>query len=202
MARVLGVLAGRDMPLEQLREWTHWADVILAADSAADRLAEIGVSPDVTIGDFDSIESHPEGFESIHDPSQESTDCDKLLWHAIALGHTEITLASIEGDRLDHMLATLHSAAKHPIDVRVALRTGVGWILCGPIDRTIETSAGQRVSLIPLSECQGVSIEGVAWPLQCAELHPIGLTSISNQSLEARIRVAIQSGIAFLYLGT
>src|SRR5262245_29078766 len=36
VAKTLGVLAGRDMPLDLLQKWAHSADLILAADAGAD----------------------------------------------------------------------------------------------------------------------------------------------------------------------
>lgn len=187
------------MPLGQLRRWTEWAEVIFAADSGADRLAELGIEPDAVLGDLDSISRRSEGDDNWLDSDTETTDCDKLLLFAIAQGHREITLASIEGDQLDHMIATLHSAAKHPIDVQIALRTGVGQVLVGSTDVVLAIAPNRRVSLLPLTECKGVSIEGVEWPLLGVDLHPLGQTSIGNRSSSSEIHVHIESGVAFLY---
>ncbi len=197
---MLGVLAGRDMPTCQLQRWATEADMILAADAGADILLEIGVRPDYIIGDLDSIQGGS-AESSVHlDPDQSSTDCDKLLTKSIELGHEKITLACVEGDQLDHMIATLHSAARHPIHVQVALRTGIGFLLVSGETREIQTEPDRRVSLLPLAHCEGVTLKGVEWPLDSDSITPLGLTSIGNRAVSSQISVEILSGVAFLYV--
>src|SRR5512142_918080 len=102
------------MPPALLRAWADSAEVVLAADAGADRLLEAGTRPTVIVGDLDSLSERGKrlGVEIIHVPSQDSTDCDKLLQLALTMGHGAITLASVEGDSLDHLLATVFSALR------------------------------------------------------------------------------------------
>ena len=200
ITKVLGVLAGRDMLASQLVKWANEADVILAADAGADILLGIGVVPDWVIGDLDSIQSGTDCPNVIQIEDQNSTDCDKLLIKAIELGVNQITLACVEGDQLDHMLATLHSAARHPIHVQVALRTGVGRLLISGDRFGIETQLGRRVSLLPLADCEGVSLTGVEWPMVRASLSPLGSTSIGNRAISNQVVAEVVNGVAFLYV--
>src|SRR5687767_14285972 len=111
--RVLGVLSGSDMPILLLKKWADSAQIVFAADAGLDRLLEIGIEPDVVVGDFDSVRGLDRfRNERVHDANENSTDADKLLALAKGRGFASITLASVEGDQLDHMIATLHSAAK------------------------------------------------------------------------------------------
>ncbi len=197
---MLGVLAGRDMPTSQLQHWVAEADTILAADAGADILLEIGIRPNYVIGDLDSIQAGLEQSSVHHDPDQSLTDCDKLLAKSIELGHEKITLSCVEGDQLDHMIATLHSAARHPIHVQVALRTGIGFLLVTGEKIEIQTEPGRRVSLLPLAHCDGVTLKGVEWPLDNDSITPLGQTSIGNKAVLSRICVEILSGVAFLYV--
>lgn len=203
MTKALGVLAGQDMPDALLAKWARDADLVLAADAAANRLHKIGVVPTAIIGDLDSIDHGPLAdsiAEIVHLPDQESTDCDKLLSYAESQGITDITLAAIEGDRLDHMLATLHSAAKSPLRIRFALRDGVGWVLRNGDDVDIPTQAGRRVSLLALTPVESVSFRGVEWPLEKSPLSPIGPTSISNRATNDSVHVHVLDGVAALFL--
>jgi thiamine pyrophosphokinase len=201
--RVLGVLAGSDMPPDLLRAWADSADVVLAADAGADRLVEAGARPSKIVGDLDSISDSAKamGVEVVCIADQDTTDCDKLLHMAAADGYEEVTLASIEGDSLDHLLATVFSALRSQIPVRFALRRGVAWLLRAQGARaalTIRPGADRRVSLIPLTACKGVVLEGVRWPLRDAELDPTGLVSVSNRSSADEVRASIQEGSALL----
>ena len=199
--RALGVLAGNDMPFSLLKKWAHSADIIFAADAGLDRLLEIGVEPAVVIGDFDSVQGLDQfQNERVHDRDENSTDCDKLLKMAGEREIAAITLASVEGDQLDHMLATLHSAARSPLKVRIALRRGMAWILNAGDVVTVETQPGRRVSMIPLEEVRGATIRGVKWPLEDADLHPSGMTAVSNLASEKEVKAAIGSGAALLFV--
>ncbi|HEY0866381.1 MAG TPA: thiamine diphosphokinase [Fimbriimonas sp.] len=199
--RVLGVLAGEDMPLGALGRWAASAEILLAADGGADRLRAIGLVPDATIGDLDSIlpESREIQRETVHDPDQDTSDCDKLLALAQRRGHRGITLASVEGDLLDHMIGTLSSAVASPLEVRFALRRGVGWILKGAAARTVGCRSGSRVSLLPLGTAT-ISMAGVEWPLVDRELSLGGKTSLSNRATQDRIVVRQRQGASLLYV--
>lgn len=199
--KVLGVLAGDDMPSTLAERWCGSADVIYAADGGADRVHRYGFSPTLVIGDMDSVSgSHPLS-EWHHDPSQDSTDCDKLIRVAHERGHTDLTLLGAEGNQLDHTLATLHSAAKAPIRVRLALRTGLGWILRSGGILHVPTEIGRRVSLLPLTRSQGVTLHGVQWPLFEAELDATGMSSISNRADDSLVTATVQSGAVFVFVG-
>ena len=189
------MLAGEDLPLDRLRVWAESADVVLAADGGADRLLAAGITPYRTIGDLDSLRA--EGLIGVQrDSDTETSDCDKLLRMASEMGFQAITLAGVEGDRLDHVLGTLASAIKSPLKVRLAMRRGLGWVLKGECE--IETEKGQLVSLMPLTECKPASILGVEWPLVDVTLTPFGQISLSNRAAGDRVQVRLGSGAAAL----
>jgi thiamine pyrophosphokinase len=203
--RVLGVLAGGDMPSELLRAWADSAEVVLAADAGADRLLEAGARPTKIVGDLDSISEYAKdmGVEVVHLADQETTDCDKLLSMAAGLGYDHVTLASVEGDSLDHLLATVFSALRARVSVRFALRRGIAWLLRTDAAHdvaklVIHPGLDRRVSLIPLAPCKGVRLEGVCWPLHNAELSPTGLVSISNRSTGSWVQASLEEGAALL----
>jgi thiamine pyrophosphokinase len=202
--KVLGVLAGRDMPPERLADWARSSDLVLAADSGADALLAVGIVPQLVVGDLDSIslEAQIEQREILHDPDQDTSDCDKLLALAAGMGCHSITLCGAEGDLPDHVLGTLHSAARAPLDVRLAYRRGIGRVLRGPFAGSFAARVGARVSLLPLVPCGEVTLRGLEWELEAATLDPLGLTSLSNRATEERIGVGLASGAALLFIGT
>jgi thiamine pyrophosphokinase len=198
--KVFGVLAGADMPGELLAAWARSAQVVLAADAGADRLREVGASPHWIVGDMDSVEdlAHHQHAEIRLHTDQDSTDCDKLLALARELGYGQITLGGIEGDRMDHALATWLSAARSDLDVRLALRRGLGWILKAGRSLTVPSSPGSAVSLLPLSPSEGVILRGVHWPLEGRRLSWDGLVSISNAALGEMVEAEVGEGVAAL----
>ena len=199
--RVLGVLAGRDMPVEQVVAWARSADYVLAADGAANFLAEGDFIPDVVIGDFDSISRNTKDVQKmlVHIEDQNRSDCDKLLDYAQSLGFETITLCAMEGDAIDHIIGSLQSAARSTLEVRVATRRGVIMLLKGAVSASFDVPTKTRVSLLPISNCSGVELTGVEWSLFGTEMSPIGFTSLSNRSVE-NVSVSIDSGVAALFL--
>lgn len=199
--RVLGVLAGEDLSPGLLKRWADSADKVFAADRGADLCLEAGVIPDLVVGDLDSISD--EAKRRIGDvrllEEQDTTDADKLLHTVASLGLGSITLTAIEGDLPDHALAVLHSAARSPLKTRFAYRRGIGWIMRGPAERIVESEDGRRISLLPITECSGVTLLGVQWPLSDANLHVGGLSSVSNRSEGPRVMAKIGLGVALLF---
>ena len=191
------------MSVEQIAKWADSADVVLVADGALNRIAHTTIPVDRVIGDLDSASHHfLENFSVHHDPSEDTSDCDKLIQFAIDEGHTELTLCSVEGDRLDHQLATLHSAAKAAISIRIAYRTGISHVLRGPGEWQLAANPDTIVSLIPISESTGVSLTGVKWPLNEMNLIPADSLSLSNRSLETTVNVSCKSGILIAMIET
>ena len=124
---------------------------------------------------------------------QNHTDCDKLLELAHSWGHREVTLIGVEGDRLDHLIATLHSCAKTPVHVRLAVRDGLGHVL-GPGTYRISTIPGRRISFLPLVEVSALNVTGVRWPLQAVNLSIGNFISISNLAEEPMCDISFESG--------
>jgi thiamine pyrophosphokinase len=200
--RVLGVLSGRDADGALLKRWAQSATNILAADGGANILYGCGIAPHVVIGDLDSISENARNaaHEVIRVDDQNSTDCDKLLLYAQEKGFVAITLACGEGDLPDHVLATLQSAARSSLDVRIAYRRGIGWIIKPNKPFDIETSSNRRLSLLPITNCEGVTLRGCHWQLEHAPLSPAGLTSISNRTEGGGVRVTMTKGVALLFI--
>jgi thiamine pyrophosphokinase len=192
------------MPSEQLKRWVDSAQVVIAADAGADRLHAVNFIPSTTLGDLDSISPAASVAQTrlIQNHDQDSTDCDKLLQFALEEGYRSITLAGVEGDLLDHVVGTLQSASRAKIEVRLALRRGIGFLLAGPFHRTFATTSGARFSVIPLEVCSGVCLRGTRWPLEGAVLDPMGLTSLSNIAEGTSVETEVASGRAFVFVET
>ncbi len=201
---MLGVLAGADMPILQLRFWADSAQVLLAADGGADRLRACGRVPEATIGDLDSItpEAAASQIELIGIDDQNSSDCDKLLALAVSRGHRAITLVGVEGDLPDHVIGTIQSAARAKIAVRFGFRKGMGEIVSGPSSTEYKAEPGTRFSVIPIVSCKGVTLTGTQWELKNDALDPLGLTSLSNRTVMERVFLAVTTGAVFVFLET
>lgn len=199
--RALGVLAGRDLPLDALLAWARSADFVVAADGAANTLYEGEFVPDLVVGDLDSIaeSTYCVQVEVIRIEDQNQTDCDKLLGLISESGYDSVTLCGLEGDALDHVLASLQSAAKSNLSVRLVTRKGLGWVLRGGEAKVMSLPIGARLSLIPLSDCSEVELLGVEWELRSTLISPLGATSISNRVV-GDVKVSLGTGACALFV--
>lgn len=196
--RVLGVLAGTDINAETIAVWAQSADVVVAADGAANRMLASGVTPDIVIGDLDSLEPEirASGLDIREDQDQETTDCDKLLLFVNrTYPKADFALIGMEGDRFDHVLGSLQSAGRLKPGVRVVLRDGFGFFVTDNRPIQVRCNLGQLISLIPLLPCEGVLMSGVQWTPK-ENLSPLGATSISNVASDTTVTAQLESGLA------
>ncbi len=205
LERVLAVLGGRDASLESLAAWSASAEFVIAADGGADALAAAGARCDLVVGDLDSI--GPAGLalarEVVCIDDQETTDCDKLLDEAWRRGVRSLTLIGMEGDRLDHLLASVSSLLRSPMRSRVALRQALAWLVRpGTEAITLNLPEGRTVSAVPLLPCEGTLLSGVRWPLRDAALAPGAKVSVSNVSLGGLVSCSVASGALLLFTET
>ncbi|MDX2065943.1 MAG: thiamine diphosphokinase [Fimbriimonadaceae bacterium] len=196
---IIGVLAGEDFPLARLAELLKTAGYVAAADRGADRCLAAGRAPDVLLGDLDSV--RPETVRSapvvLELPDQNLSDADKLLAHlgecARRQPGTPVVVAAMEGDRLDHVLATLQSVARANLPLTLVLRNGYARVVTAGQSLAVPHLGPRRVSALPLTASH-VRLTGVRWPVDGA-LDPLGLTSLSNEAEpNARAIVTVQSG--------
>ncbi len=200
--KILGVLGGSHMSAALVATWVESADLVIAADSGLLRVLESGFVPDVVIGDFDSVSLDLVAPETtaIVDPSQDNTDCSKLLKYVRAQGYSRVTLICAEGDLSDHFLDTVHCAVRTDVDVFIGLERGLAHILKGPVKERIATIPGMRVSLIPLETVSNASLSGVQWSFSGKALSVRGFTSISNIATESELHVSFDEGSAYLFI--
>jgi len=188
------------MPDAQLQAWAAASTVLYAADSGADRLVRLGFSPTV-VGDLDSVDpASLVGLRTVQDADADRTDCEKMLSLIWAEGHRAVTVAGLEGDLLDHVLASLSSLASTPLIARIALRTGIGHVMRSGVSVRVADGFGRRVSLIPLMRSTGVTLRGVLWEVEEAVMEPAGFLSVSNEGT-GEVFAAVRTGAVLLFVG-
>lgn len=85
-------------------------DLVIAADAGYLIAKEMGVTPDIVLGDFDTLgeENIPEGIECLRVPAEKNdTDTQLAVSVAIERGAGEIVIIGGLSGRIDHTLSTL-----------------------------------------------------------------------------------------------
>lgn len=202
-AGIVLIVAGGEVDREVLRRAVSQARWILAADGGAAHLRAIGVPPHRVIGDLDSMDPHTLAWlEQIgvpierHPVDKDATDLELAMERARELGGP-IRVLGAWGSRLDQSVASLLLLA-HPRwagwDIRFLGTDREAFVIRG--EGWIEGEPGDRVSLIPLTgDAEGVTLEGLFYPLQDGVL-PFGATlGISNRMIAPRARVQVRQGL-------
>ena len=178
-------------------------DLVIAADGGANWCAAWGWYPDLIVGDMDSINpAIAEQFRAqdvpfdYHPVEKDQTDLELAIGHALACGADEIVIAGALGARIDHTLGNLTLLALPALDrVRTSLVDDGQTIWLVGDKLSIEGQSGDILSLIPFGvDALGVSVNGVHWPLEQADL-PLGPTlGISNRLTGAHVEVRVRTG--------
>jgi len=163
---------------------------IICADVGAQHCLKIDVSPEVVIGDLDSL--NPETAKVLsrrgtriagYPPEKDETDTQLALQYALSLEPEEIRIFGALGGRLDHTLANL-SVLKLALDRGVPARLVDEWseILLTRERCVLDGEEGQTVSLFPFtSAVTGITLEGFAYSLEGDTMEigrPYGISNV------------------------
>ena len=96
------------LPDAAREELAQSADLVIAADRGFENAAANGFSPDLLVGDMDSIAAIPAGVDVIRIPRiKDDTDTQHAIGVALGRGADRITLAGQLSGRADHTLSAL-----------------------------------------------------------------------------------------------
>lgn len=181
-------------------------DKVVAVDGGADVCAAAGIVPALVVGDMDSVapatltqlESRGARIER-HASAKRDTDAALALLHV--QDEDEVVFVGAGGGRADHALANLHLLAElsRRARVRAVDVDGETWVVTP--DRPLELSLplGAIFSAIPFDPLvAGVTYEGLAYPLEGAQMRagdPYGLSNVVVAPLQ---RVAVSAGRLFV----
>ena len=174
-------------------------DMIIAADGGYDNLVRHGYTPDIIIGDLDSIESEiPEGTRIISYP-KEKDETDMFLSYkaGVTLGYTEFVMLGATGGRLDHTYANISLllyAKERGHNITVIYEGGI--ILCLKDESvTLSGSEGATLSVFAIDgAAEGVSILGAKYEVENVSLTPDFPLGVSNEFLDRDVRISVTDG--------
>ncbi len=179
-------------------------DVLIATDGGARHALELGVIPSVIIGDLDSLSAAEVrvftemGVHILNYPrNKDETDLELALDHALKSGYRPICLVAALGGRLDQMIGNLSLlAAPECIEADVRMDDGITEAFCITSKATLYGQSGETVSLIPWGmPAEGVTTDGLVYPLNRATLLPYRTRGISNQMLSNSAKISVRRGV-------
>jgi thiamine pyrophosphokinase len=185
--------------------------IVLAADGALDHALAAGLAPAGLVGDLDSVSADglawAEEHSTIqrHPPDKDHTDTELALATAADLNPQHLTLISGGGDRIDHTFAAIGALGASSL---TSIPTIDGWwgdqrlaVVHGPGRARLGVVPGSTISLLALQgACSGVSIGGVRWPLDRADLGAAVGLGVSNEATGDTVDVSVNAGVLTVFV--
>lgn len=175
-----------------------------AVDGGLLCMDQAGIRPDCLVGDFDTadtalVEKYEAECETLrHPPEKDATDTELALDTAIERGAESVILLGATGTRMDHTLANVHMLYR-------AIEKNCTAVILDEHNRiSLHKSSfrigktalcGKYLSFLPFfGEVKDLSISGVKYPLEHADLSAGSSLCISNEAEDEKIRVSFHGG--------
>lgn len=196
-------IAGAMSLTPTLRPYPAPGDYVIAADRGFDSLAAYGVTPNLAVGDFDSLGHRPNHPNVIQLP-QEKDDTDMVfaLRQGLELGYRRFVLLGGVGGRLEHTLGNLQLldwlATQGAQGFLAGEKTVATAIRDGAHMRFPDSMAGYLSVFCNSGTAEGVTLAGLKYPLDRCTLTGSFPLGVSNQFLGECARVSVEEGSLLL----
>ncbi|MBP9211613.1 MAG: thiamine diphosphokinase [Bacteroidetes bacterium] len=199
------IICNGEMPsLKLITPFLRTKPFIICADGGANRARPYGITPDVIIGDLDSITQRTRQYFAtvpiVHNPDQYNTDLEKALDHLLELGVTSATVIGATGERSDHTMSNFSILLKY--HKRIALQFLDERCTVEVVRRSarFRTAAGQQISLVPMGRCSGITTSGLKYPLKNEALELGVREGLSNEATGSTAGVSVKKGALLLFI--
>lgn len=203
MKRAIIFYNGDLSDMTNAKQYIKKGDYIICADGGTIYALALGITPNIILGDFDSLA--PELQESLkgkkiewiaYDKEKDETDSELALKYAIEKGYKEILLFGIFGSRIDHMLINIFALeviAKE--NSKVTIIEGYKEIQVIKKHTIFHGKKGDLLSLIPLKgTAKKVITKNLYYPLKNEDLLFGYSRGISNIFTENTAEVSLTDG--------
>ena len=177
-------------------------DYVIAADRGYDSLMAYGVTPDLVVGDFDSLGYTPSHPNVITLPAQkDDTDMVFALRRGLELGYRRFVLLGGVGGRLEHTLANLQLLDWLTTQGATGFLAGEKTAATALRNGTLTfppTMSGYLSVFCNSGSAKGVTLTGLKFPLTdytVSAQFPIG---VSNEFTQEAATVSVENGSLLL----
>ncbi len=172
--------------------------LVVCADGGANRLRRWKIRPHLIIGDLDSVIPLTKrvfsDVETIHIPDQNSTDLEKVLDHLVTHSYVRAVVVGATGAQIDHTLANISILLKYRDRLDIVFKDAQFDMFFINGVTTVMTTPGQRISLMPMGTCEGVTTQGLLYPL-AGDTMAFGVREgVSNEATGGEVTVTVAGG--------
>lgn len=177
---------------------TGEGDFIIAADKGLLYLQNLGITPNLVIGDFDSLGHTPNGRNIIVLPCEKNdTDMGAAVAEGVMRGYKNFILYGASGGRADHTLANIQlisSLSRRGMTAIIDAReTSFTSITNGRI--IFDENAKGMISVFSHSDISsGVTISGLKYELKNGTLKNTYALGVSNEFVGKMSEISVAQG--------
>ncbi|MFA6532497.1 MAG: thiamine diphosphokinase [Patescibacteria group bacterium] len=204
MKRVVIFVNGNLSDLGQAKKIIIKTDYLIAADGGANLFKKLGLTPNIVIGDMDSIKPKLlKKYKSINYPrKKDKTDFELAIDYCFKNKFQEIIIFGILGDRIDHMMANIFLIAKIQSEnklIKIKIIEGNKEIFVLNKEIIIEGKIGDEISIIPISDkLEKITTEGLEYQLKNDYLLFGSTKGVSNVMNKTKSKITASAGIAVI----
>lgn len=180
-------------------------DFVIAADKGYEHAKNIGLVPDILMGDFDSLTGLlPHHIKIIRSPAvKDDTDTMLAVKKGFELGFDNFLILGALGGRLDHQTANLAACAYVAEKGGLCELRGKRDKVFAIKNRAIEVAKeeGCYISVFSYTDrARGVTVNGLRYSLENAELENTFPIGVSNEFFHDNAHIEVKEGILLIII--
>lgn len=204
------VIAGGSINFDFVKRYINQNeyDILIACDKGLETIDVLGISADLIVGDFDSVdnalikryETDPKTAETVmrFRPEKDYTDSHLSVERAIKMGADCIDILGATGNRLDHVfgvIAVMNMALKKGISVNIIDDNNKIVMTDSVITIQKKNQFGKYLSVIPYGgNAKGVTIKGAKYEVTDIDLNCDESLGVSNEIKDDVVTISVKEG--------
>jgi thiamine pyrophosphokinase len=179
---------------------------VVAADHGAANALAFGLTPDVVVGDFDSIDPETQAVLDrrkvqieAYPRDKEQTDGQLAIERALQSEAKELFLVGfLGGPRLDMTIANVLLLTRTSARATLLDELNECTLLNATDHQAWHPDPDERISIVPITPTAQLTTQGLRWPLSDETLYLGDTRGISNEPVSTEARVDVGRGSALL----
>ncbi|MEA1987423.1 MAG: thiamine diphosphokinase [Candidatus Marinimicrobia bacterium] len=193
--KALLILNGKLENREMIQKIGNSSDLIIATDGAYDKIIKFNFTPNIVIGDLDSIKKMPTDVKIIEVEDQNKSDFEKAIEWLIINEYSEVSIVGITGGRLDHLLINFAIVYKYLDKINLTIYSNSEKLIFLQSGHySIYGENGDLFSIIALPQVEDLEIENAKYSVN-EKVFSIGSRGLSNEFISDEIKISFSSGI-------
>ena len=149
------------------------AEKIICCDGAADKLIDSGLTPQVIIGDLDSLSEEAKAKHRsilIRDEDQESNDLTKAIRYCMEQAYASVSILGATGLREDHTLGNISLMLEYFPGIELRILSDFGSFFLVKSGEAVTCRVGEKISIFSVDNRICVSARGLKYSLEELQL--------------------------------